>query len=134
MKTLKIIFPFLLLFMVSCSDDKEETITSEQQGGIKNVTMISQTTQPGPVKITADAIGNDGCWSNLRLELEKVSTYKYNLRSYGTVIAGGGCTMALVQEKKETSFTPTAQGTYEITVYNTPKETSKKTLEVIFTR
>lgn len=134
MKTLKFLLPFLLLFtVVSCSDD-DDMVGSEEQGGVANVMMVSSSAGANPVKIGAIAIGFNGCWSNLRLDLKKESTFKYTLKSYGTVAPGDACTQGVVQVDQEVSFTPTAQGTYEITVYNSPTETSVKTVDVIYTR
>lgn len=148
MKTLKILLPsFALFFSIACSknDDAlvpqenimalqdEQARPSEQQGGISDIQVPETSPRTDPVKIKVTAIGYNSCWNNLRLELKQISTFKYELRSYGTV-SGTDCNNTQVTANRQTSFTPTSQGTYTITVYKSATNTVDKKVKVIFIR
>lgn len=147
MKTLKFLLPASLLFLtLSCTKNEdaiaqpqstnlqeEQARPGEQQGGITDIDIPATSPRTDPVKIKVTAIGYNSCWSNMRLELTKLSTFHYELRSYGTV-SGSNCENTQVRVSRQTSFTPTGQGTYTVTVYKSATNTVDKKVEVIFTR
>jgi hypothetical protein len=146
MKTVKILLPSLLLFFFSCSKDgdaiaernlsttqEEQAKPGEQQGGISDIDIPETSPRTDPVKIKVTAIGYNSCWSNMRLELTKLSTFHYELRSYGTV-SGSNCENTQVRVSRQTSFIPTSQGTYTVTVYKSATNTVDKKVVVLFTR
>lgn len=147
MKTIKILLPAFLLFFFSCSKNEENIVSQqasattreeqarpgEQQGGITDIDMPTSSARTNPVKINVTAIGYNSCWSNLRLELKKISTFHYELRSYGTV-SGSNCENTQVRVNRQTSFTPTSQGTYTVTVYKSATNTVNRKVDVIFIR
>ena len=78
-----------------------------------SVTKIPQQGATGrevSLKITATA--PNGCWSDIKIQMNKESKFDYQISASGKFRSGGMCTMALVEKDTIVKFIPRQRGTY----------------------
>ena len=131
-KTLVALLVILALIGVSCFKLGESEYYVKMTGRveIKNVHIPSQLNESDTARITARAQANDGCWSNLRFQLDSTSANEYILQAYGTYESWGSCPSVMVYGDTTILLKMKTAGTFIFYTYMTPEITQKDTLVV----
>lgn len=118
MKTLFLII-FLCLFCINC--EKDPFYKEIGMVRIYNSIIADTVIQNENKAIYVNAFAENGCWSNLFVELKSESAFDYSIKAYGTFSCregGCGCPDVLVGMDTVINFQPTKKGEYVFNVYN----------------
>lgn len=126
------IFLFALLVGIafSCKDAGDRYVKRFDMVEISKTLIPDTTMQLDYMEIRAKAQAENGCWSHLYFELEKIKEFEYTLKAYGTFESFGICADKLVTQDSIFKFQPTEKGTYLFHISKKPNEVDIDTLIV----
>ena len=130
MKTLFLII-FLCLFCINC--EKDPFYKEVGMVRIYNSIIADTVIQNENTAIYVNAFAENGCWSNLFVELENESTFDYSIKAYGTFSCregGCGCPDVLIGMDTVINFQPTKKGEYVFNVYTSKDSITMDTMIV----
>jgi hypothetical protein len=108
----------ICLFCISCK--KDNPIVKKGMVLILNSTIPDTVLQNENANISIGAFAENGCWSNLFVELKKETLYNYSIKAYGTFSCReGGCACPdwLVEMDTIINFQPTQKGKYVFNIF-----------------
>ena len=113
---------FLITICLFCTCCKKDNPYVKKIGTvlIANSTIVDTVLQNENTEISIAAFAENGCWSNLFVDLKKETSFYYSIKAYGTFSCReGGCACPAVLVEMDTiiNFQPTQKGNYIFNIY-----------------
>jgi hypothetical protein len=131
MKSLIILIAFCL-FCIGCKKDNPE-VKKIGMVLIAKRTISDTVLQNENTEISIVAFAENGCWSDLFVDLKKETSFYYSIKAYGTFSCrerGCACPAVLVEMDTIISFQPTQKGNYIFNIYTTEDSITVDTMIV----
>lgn len=127
---MKILFAFLALVVVSCTDAGDRYVKRFEMVDISKRLIPDTATILDYMEIKAKAQAENSCWRKLYFELKKTKEFEYTLKAYGTFESFGVCDNGMVYQDTTIVFQPTQKGTYLFYISRVPNKTEVDTMIV----
>lgn len=116
------IVPVLLIFAAllvngSCNDKKQYCDNGTHQASITEVVLPPEGYIQEPMRIQVKIQAPNGCWSNLKVKLNKITAAEYQLKAYGDFESQGFCPQMTVTRDTTIVLTPDLTGTITFRVW-----------------
>ena len=119
----KLLYLFIIVLLSSCLEDSDNYIRTTDLVPITEVTIPDSSGVADTIQITATAEANNGCWSNLRFQLDSianqnnnqtdtVATKSYSLQAIGTYESHGSCPQVIVTADTVLDVVTSQKGNY----------------------
>lgn len=119
----KLLYLFIIVLLSSCLEDGDNYIRTTDLVPITEVTIPDSSEVADTIQIMATAEANNGCWSDLRFQLDSVpnqnnnqtdttSTKSYSLQAIGTYESHGSCPQVIVTADTVLDVLTSQKGNY----------------------
>jgi hypothetical protein len=109
-----------ICFVCICCQKENPCYKKNGMVRISNSAIADTVLQNENSPISIVAFAENGCWSNLFVDLKEETSFEYSIKAYGTfTCCEGGCACPDVLVSRDTiiNFQPTQKGNYIFNIY-----------------